>query len=222
MNGGESMTKIQTAQVVQLVLSDEMEQYFDQMCDYRRYIWNKALALWQDLYQAHIVLDKVYKYEFVPVFDKKSGKVKQIKEKQYHLNPSPTWQSVKAVLVEDKEDWEDLRSSRTLQLACKDLGEAWSRFFDKSLKNCKMPKFKSKREPRQGFKSDRIRIEDGKLILDLPRALKRYLKDNNLDWWQAIETTEPLKMQKHRLYHSSKKRISIMLQSLIKRSFRKA
>lgn len=190
------MNKIQSAQVVQLVLSDEMKSYFDQMCDYRRYIWNKALALWQDLYQAHTVFDEIYKYEFTPVTDKKTGKVKQVKEKQYHRNPLPTWQSVKAMLVEDKEDWEDLRSSRSLQLACKDLGEAWSRFFDKSLVNCKMPKFKSKREPRQGFKSDRVRIEDGKLVLDLPRALKRYLKDNSLDWWQALETTEPLKMLK--------------------------
>lgn len=189
-------TKVQSAQVVQLVLSDEMKLYFDQMCDYRRYIWNKALALWQDLYKAHTIFDEVYKYEFSPVIDKKTGKVKSVKEKQYHRNPSPTWQSVKAMLVDSKEDWEDLRSSRTLQLACKDLGETWSRLFDKSSVNAKMPKFKSKRAPRQGFKSDRIRIEKGKLVLDQPRGLKKYLKDNNLNWWQSIQTTEPLKMER--------------------------
>ncbi|WP_297950891.1 hypothetical protein [uncultured Lactobacillus sp.] len=40
------------------------------------------------------------------------------------------------------------------------------------------PRFKSKREMRQGFKSDQAKVVNGKLVLEKPQGLKQD--------WQAI------------------------------------
>lgn len=33
-----------------------MKKVLDRNCDYRRYCWNQALALWHDLYDAYTIL----------------------------------------------------------------------------------------------------------------------------------------------------------------------
>lgn len=63
-------------------------------------------------------------------------------------------------------------SARCLQLAISDLGKAWKNSFDKAQPDWGMPKFKSKKAPRQGFKTDRAKIIDGKLRLDKPLGIK--------------------------------------------------
>lgn len=69
-------------------------------------------------------------------------------------------------------------SARYLQLAIKDLANAWKNFFDKSQPDWGKPKFKSKKAPRQGFKTDRAKIINGKLRLDKPINIS---KDNWFD-----------------------------------------
>ena len=51
--------------IYQLYPNQTMKQVLDDWCDYRRYCWNQALALWQDLYMAHTILDKVVATVFV-------------------------------------------------------------------------------------------------------------------------------------------------------------
>lgn len=87
-------------------------------------------------------------------------------------NPSPSWRRVRDSLVEQKQDWQYTMSARVLQQALSDLGNAWKHFFNKDQADWGKPKFKSKKQPRQGFKSDRIRLVDGKLRLDKPRENK--------------------------------------------------
>lgn len=172
-----------------------MKEVLDRNCDYRRYCWNQALALWNDLYFAHKIYDRVYLTTFTPktveatVKDKKTNKAKKIKQvkaikKNFHVNPSPNWRLVRDRLVEDKEDWQFAYSSRILQLAVHDLGKAWKNFFDKAQPDWGKPKFKSKRAPRQGFKSDQSKLIDGKLVLERPRGIKQD--------WQAIKLSEKL------------------------------
>ena len=67
-------------------------------------------------------------------------------------------------------------------MAIKDLAHAWSAFFDSKKpkkKNSKKkkrkvgkPSFRSKKNPKQGFKTDRASIKDGKLVLDKPHKYK--------------------------------------------------
>ena len=135
-------------QKVRLYPNQTMKKVLDDLCDYRRYCWNRGLALWNDMYDSSLVLD-----------DKK-------------LKPSK--RKVRDELVANKEDWQYQLSARCLQLAISDLGKAWSNFFNKAMPDWGKPKFKSKKASRQGFKTDRAKIINGKLRLDKPRGKTWY------------------------------------------------
>jgi putative transposase len=148
------------AQVVELKPNKTMQQELDKLCDYRRYCWNQALATWQDMYEAR-TLDK-------------------------DNNPSPNERRIRDELVDNKADWQFALSARCLQLAVKDLANAWKNFFDKAQPDWEKTHFKSKKAPRQGFKTDRAKVVNGKLRLDKPRGIKT---------WFDIPTYEALKMK---------------------------
>lgn len=135
-------------QKVRLYPNQTMKKVLDDLCDYRRYCWNKGLALWNDMYDASLILN-----------DKKL---------------SPSERKVRDELVANKEDWQYQLSARCLQLTISDLGKAWSNFFNKAMPDWGKPKFKSKKDARQGFKTDRAKIVDGKLRLDKPRGTKEW------------------------------------------------
>ena len=148
-------------QVVKLKVNKTMRKHLDALCDYRRYCWNKGLETWQLMYEAHIL-------------NKKD-------------NPSPNERRVRDELVANKADWQYALSARCLQLAVKDLANSWKNFFDKAQPDWGIPSFKSKKDPRQGFKTDRAKIINGKLRLDKPRSV---LKEN----WFDLKSYEALKM----------------------------
>ena len=148
-------------QVVKLKVNETMQKHLDVLCDYRRYCWNKGLETWQLMYEAHTL-------------NKKD-------------NPSPNERRVRDELVANKADWQYDLSARCLQLAVKDLANAWKNFFDKTQPDWGIPSFKSKKAPRQGFKTDRAKIVNGKLRLDRPRSISK--KD-----WFDLKSYEALKM----------------------------
>lgn len=138
-------------QKVRLYPNQTMKKVLDDLCDYRRYCWNKGLATWNDMYEAHIL-------------DKKD-------------NPNPTEWSVRKELSSNKADWQYSLSSRCLRLAISDLGNAWKNFFNKAQPDWGKPRFKSKKAPRQGFKTDRAKIVNGKIRLDKPLTIDKH------DWY---------------------------------------
>ena len=148
-------------QVVKLKVNKTTQKHLDALCSYRRYCWNKGLETWQSMYEAHTL-------------NKKD-------------NPSPNEHRVRDELVATKEDWQYELSARCLQLAVKDLANAWKKFFDKAQPDWGKPRFKSKKAPRQGFKTDKAKIVSGKLRLDKPRSIS---KENCFD----LVSYEPLKM----------------------------
>ena len=133
-------------QKVRLYPNKTMKKVIDDLCDYRRYCWNQGLALWNDMYDSSLILE-----------DKK-------------LKPSE--RKVRDELVTNKEDWQYQLSARCLQLAISDLGKAWSNFLNRAMSDWGKPKFKSKKAPRQGFKTDRAKIVNGRLRLDKPLGIK--------------------------------------------------
>ncbi|WP_301048981.1 transposase [Lactobacillus intestinalis] len=148
-------------QVVKLKVNKTMQKHLDTLCDYRRYCWNKGLDTWQLVYEAHILSKKD--------------------------NPSPNERRVRDELVANKADWQYGLSARCLQLAVKDLANAWKNFFDKAQPDWGKPRFRSKKAPRQGFKTDRAKIVNGKLRLDRPRSISK-------DSWFDLASYEALKM----------------------------
>ena len=166
-----------------------MAKVLDNLCNYRRYCWNHGLELWNDLYDQRVemVSASLRKKSQLAIKDKT---ITFSDEEQELLDkfPSPSHHVVQNIMVKDKEDWQYLLSSRVLQLAVKDLAHAWSAFFNskkstkkaykKKKRKVGKPSFRSKKNPKQGFKTDRARIKNGKLVLDKPRAYK--------DTWYGI------------------------------------
>lgn len=153
------MTIIKTT-VVRLYPNAEMKQVLDELCDYRRFVWNKGLDTWNTMYQASLVSDEALK---------------------------PNHNKVRDALVAAKEDWQYELSSRVLQQAVADLDKAWKNFFKKTQPNWGKPKFKSKKAKRQGFKTDSAKIIDGKLRLDKPRKTPHVWSDIKIKGLRAID-----------------------------------
>ena len=185
-----------------------MKQVLDRNMDYRRWCWNKALEIWNDMYEARDImlpqkkrlLIKDY-YQILHSLDNKKLKAKTKQKKQDQLleigsqltatdwelakiNPSPNWRNVRDQMVADKMQWQLKYSARILQLAVQDLGKAFSNFFNQAQPGWGKPKFKSRFALRQGFKSDCLRIKDEMLYLDQPRG--------NQEKWTPFSVNEPL------------------------------
>ena len=152
---------ITSTNLVRLYPNAEMKQVLDENCDYRRFCWNKGLETWNDMYQAS-----------------KTSDDKTLK---------PNHNKVRNALVKAKEDWQYAFSSRVLQQAIADLDTAWKNFFNKAQPDWGKPKFKSKRAQRQGFKTDRAKIVDGKLRLDKPRKTSHEWSDIKIKGLRVID-----------------------------------
>ena len=168
---------------VALYPNQTMTRVLDDLCNYRRYCWNQGLELWNDLYDQRVEMVSVdlRKKSQLAIKDK-SIVFSEEEQELLSMFPSPSNRVVRNLLVADRADWQYSRSSRVLQLAIRDLANAWSAVFDskkpkkKSSKKRKRkvgkPSFRSKKNPKQGFKTDCARIKNGKLVLDKPREYK--------------------------------------------------
>lgn len=149
---------------VRLYPNKTMRRVLDSLCDYRRYCWNLAVACWNEQYEARSIgLPEDLR-------DKLRNKTETLTNEEKELvnqYPHPTHYSVQNELVANKEDWQYTFSSRALQLAVKDLAKAWNLFFNNP-DTAGRPTFKTRKEPKQGFKTDCARIQNGRLLLDKP------------------------------------------------------
>ena len=156
---------------VKLYPTKQMRTYLDSQCDYRRYCWNKALSVWNDIYDQRIIaLPNELKRKIRESLTDKTIQFTDDEMDQRERFPSPTERIVRDELVAHKNDWEYENSSRVLQLAVKDLSNTWNQFFKKSQENSGKPKFKSRKNNKQGFKTDSARIKCGRLLLDKPQS----------------------------------------------------
>lgn len=152
-------------QQVRLYPNKTMRRVLDSLCDYRRYCWNKAIACWNEQYDAHLIGFP----QSVP--DKINSKPELMPNEQVLADryPNPSYYSVRDELVLQKEDWQYTLSSRVLQLTVKDVASAWKLFFQ-NRETAGRPTFKKRKASKQGFKTDRSCIRDGHLLLDKPRG----------------------------------------------------
>ena len=161
---------------VRLYPNKVMSTILDNLCDYRRYCWNQALDVWMSLYQQrqeHLHADLRYKIKqaitdrSITFTDDENALLSQY--------PAPTLYRVRNQLVADKKDWQYQLSSRVLQQAVADLAKAWKHYFnnrDNTSLRAGKPSFKTKKQPKQGFKTDKSRIKNSKLVLDKPHKYK--------------------------------------------------
>lgn len=124
-----------------------MLREINSLFNYRRYIWNQALGLWNEMYDESVMFE-----------DK---------------DLRPTESIIRNTLVADKQDWQYRLSSRVLQQTTKQLEKAWKNFFNSNMPNHKRPKFKSKKNYKPSFTTDRAKVKSGKLVLDKPREIDK-------------------------------------------------
>ena len=149
-----------------------MKKVLDSLCDYRRYCWNQGLDLWNTLYDARsICLSTELRAKIKASLTDKSIKFSEEEQALRARFPAPSQNLVQNELVAQKADWQYELSARVLLLAIKDLSVAWNLFF-KNQKTANKPGFQSRKKPKQGFKTDRARIINGRLVLDKPHAYK--------------------------------------------------
>ena len=168
---------------VTLYPNQTMTKVLDDLCDYRRYCWNQGLELWNNLYSQRVkmVPADLRKKSQLAIKDK-TVVFSEDEQELLKLFPSPSNRVIRDLLVANKADWQYLLSSRVLQLAIKDLSNSWVAFFNgkkpkkngskKKKRKVGKPSFCSKKNPKQGFKTDSASIKNGKLVLDKPRAYK--------------------------------------------------
>ena len=155
-----------------------MKEALDSLCDYRRYCWNQGLELWNTLYDARLIgLSTELRAKIRESLTDKTIEFSEEEQALRALFPAPSERLVRDGLIAQKADWQFEFSSRALQLAVKDLATAWNLFFNNP-KTANKPGFQSRKKPKQGFKTDRARIINGRLMLDKPLAYK--------DEWSSI------------------------------------
>ena len=157
---------------VRLYPNKTMKKVLDSLCDYRRYCWNQGLELWNTMYDARLIgLPVELQVKIKASLTDKTIEFSEEEQILRALFPAPNERKVRDELVAQKTEWELALSPRVLQLAIKDLATAWNLFFDNQ-KTANKPSFKSRKKPKQGFKTDQARIKDGRLVLDRPQKYK--------------------------------------------------
>lgn len=155
---------------VRLYPNKTMKKVLDSSCDYRRYCWNQGLELWNTLYDARsICLSAELRAKIKASLKDKTIEFSKEEQVLRALFPVPAERIVRDELVAQKADWQFEFSSRILQLAIKDLASAWNLFFNNP-KTANKPGFQSRKKPKQGFKTDRARVINGRLVLEQPQA----------------------------------------------------
>lgn len=155
---------------VRLYPNKTMKKVLDSSCDYRRYCWNQGLELWNTLYDARsICLSAELRAKIKASLKDKTIEFSEEEQVLRALFPAPAERIVRDELVAQKADWQFEFSSRILQLAIKDLASAWNLFFNNP-KTANKPGFQSRKKPKQGFKTDRARVINGRLVLEQPQA----------------------------------------------------
>ena len=153
---------------VRLYPNKTMKHVLNSLCDYRRYCWNQALECWNNQYEAHLIGISE------SLLNKLRSEPEYLTDEEKELinkYPRPSHYSVQNELVAQKEDWQYALSSRVLQQAVKDLVQAWNLFFNHR-DTAGKPTFKTRKAPKQGFKTDRARIHNGRLLLDKPHGYR--------------------------------------------------
>ena len=157
---------------VQLYPNKNMKTILDSLCDYRRYCWNQGLELWNTLYEARLLgLPVELRAKIKAFMTDKTIKFSEEEQALKGLFPAPSQIVVQNELVAQKADWQYELSARVLLLTVKDLATAWKLFFNNQ-KTANKPGFQSRKKPKQGFKTDRAWIINGRLVLDKPHAYK--------------------------------------------------
>ena len=134
-------------QQIKIVPNKHMLKAINDLFNYRRYCWNQALGIWNDMYDESVILSD--------------------------NSLMPNEYRVRNELVDNKQDWQYHLSARVLQNSVSDLNKAWKNFFNPQMPDHARPRFKAKKNYKPTFTTDRAKIKQGKLLLDKPQGINK-------------------------------------------------
>lgn len=120
------------SQKIELKLNNQQKLDFENYFGYSRYIYNKALNVWKDMYEMHQ------------------------KDKS---NPKPTHRKVRDKLKTIKKEWEHDLPKMILETSCEDLGKAFNMMWKT---HSKYPKYKKKNKCKKScrfFRKDKYTLQ---------------------------------------------------------------
>lgn len=150
--------------IYRLYPNKQAQTRFNHYCDYRRYVWNKFKDLNDHAYQAYLY-EKNY-YANVGL---------KVKSKDF-CSKYPTLYGLKPIMNSNKKAWEYKYPSKIALMAMTDYDNALSNYKNKALPDWGKPKFRSKCNPRQGFKlpSSSVKTNNKTIILAKGRTDKKH------------------------------------------------
>lgn len=155
---------MQLTKKVRLYPNKTMAKILDNLCNYRRYCWNQGLELWYDLYDQRIeMVPASLRQKSQLVIKDKTIMFSDEEQELLDMFPSPSERVVRDLMIRDKDDWQRRLSSQVLQLAIRDLANAWSAFFNNQ--KSKTKKRKSVKLENHFFKPRKIQNKDLKPIM---------------------------------------------------------
>ena len=161
---------------------------FKKYIGYKRYLYNKAIAVQKELYLKY----KEEKAKFED-FDSLNDKEKKIFYSKYY----PYMNLVRNHMVRTKEKWEYNYASRLVAAAADDVTRAVRNALNPRMSNHKMPKFKKKKNQKMSFSLDGIKINNNNELI-IPKATKSKLygvtPDNPISF-SKIKLGEKLRFQ---------------------------
>ena len=154
---------------------------FKKYIGYKRYLYNKAIAVQKELYLKY----KEEKSKFED-FDSLNDKEKKIFYSKYY----PYMSLVRNQMVRTKEKWEYNYASRLVAAAADDITRAVRNALNPRMSNHKMPKFKKKKNQKMSFSLDGIKINNNNELI-IPKATKSKL--------YGVTPDKPIKFSKIKL-----------------------
>lgn len=146
--------------VYRLYPNHEQRDLFMQYCGYRRFIWNKSIDQNKYMYDE-------YRYE-----KDYYAKVEIKRKNKDFCSPYPKFYDMKKEINAGKKQWEYKYPSKIALMAMTDFDNALSNFKNKAMPDWGHPKFRSRKEPRQGFKLPASSVKMHGRIIKLAKGQK--------------------------------------------------
>ena len=166
---------------IRIYPTDEDIVNFKKYIGYKRYLYNKAIAVQKELYLKY----KEEKAKFED-FDSLNDKEKKIFYNKYY----PHSGLVRKKMIRTKEKWEYNYASKMVAAAADAVTGAIRNALNPRMPNHKMPKFKKKKNPKMSFSLEGIKINDNNELI-IPKATKSKL--------YGVTPESPIKFSKIKL-----------------------
>ena len=153
------------SQKIRIYPTDKDIENFKKYIGYKRYLYNKAIIVQQELWLRY--KEEKAKYKDFDLLDDKEKKI-------FYNKYYPHMSLVRDNMVRTKEEWEYNYASKLIESVATDVVKAIKNALNPKMPNHKMPKFKKKKNQKMSFAFEGIKISKNNELL-IPKSKKSTL-----------------------------------------------